>query len=185
MKKAVFISTAIFFLGITLALFSCEKEGNNTIDQVTTSELSTTDQAGPSPTAQGGVEDRSSVCSCVEAGCNDPQSLTLTVLGKVGTASVNLSVRRSCSTPSTPYCFGITGATVGSNVSNAISYQVGAVPVGTQPVTYLLGALFTQPVVGKNSITVRVDGPGIVNNVYTFYPSTPNVSLYPNMPACY
>lgn len=183
MKKAVFISTAIFFFGITLALFSCEKERDNVTHPVT-SELSVADQAGQSTTAQEGVEDRSATCLCAETGCNGPQSMTLTVIGKVGGAEVDLTVYRVCN-PATPSCFSILDAVTGSTVTSPIAYQIGPTPIpGGQPVRYRIGALFYSPV-GKNLITVRVNAPGIVNKDITFTPTSSWSDVYPNFPACF
>lgn len=183
MKKAVFISTAIFFFGITLALFSCEKERDNVTTPVT-SELSVADQAGQSTTAQEGVEDRSNTCPCDAGGCNGPADMTLNVIGKVGGSTVDLTVSRVCS-PLLQSCFSIQNAVLGSTTTNPITYGVGPIPLpGGEQVKYRINAFFYSPT-GKNFITVRVNAPGIVNRDITFSPAHTSFEVSPNVPACF
>lgn len=186
MKKAVFISTAIFFFGITLALFSCEKERDNVTHPVT-SELSVADQVGQSAATQEGVEDRSNSasCFCAETGCNGPADMTLTIVSIEGNVPVNFTLGRSCG-PIFSDCLTATNIVPNTTYTTPIAYSVGPTPIppSQYPVRYILGASFGPSLV-KRSCKIRVNAPGINNQVFSFTPTSGSVNLYPNYTACF
>lgn len=186
MKNAFFLSAIILVFGITFALFSCQKEADSLANQTAISyEMS--NQSGQSITSQAGAEDRTGggTCPCAATGCNGPATMTITVIEKVGNATLNITLPRACGAKATTSCITLNNATVGSSVTGPIAYSIGPNPVGsTNAVRYLLSSIFVAPNAG-NSAKIRVNAPGINNVDFTVTPTTPIISLYPYFDACY